>query len=464
MAQCGKGKSCGATCIERSDKCRKSLSQNNNSSVGATRKLLEGLFGPLPNLKSLPRTKPEDEKVFEDISRLLKGQEAQYIPLSRDVKSKGSGEVTRLQKALGLGELTRQEVGRDWQVLKDEALRRKDELRQEIRRQQKLGTTKAKEKERELQRELNELNAALKLGEGGRKTPVSQATREARVGAKYFDQGFFPEKTVVGKAADFDWEGNARTGTNGKKGGFGSVLFQNDVVVKRGDLGERELEILRRVGQAGLGPELIYGEIGRRKETFASVGIHDGRVAMTRVGGKEIGRFSSPQERVGNSTVGDIYWRARANLHRLGIAHNDSHGDNIIVDSTGKPRFVDFGISQENPKAALSEAFGGIVSKAVIPSGAVIVGGLRKDVQSTLVKTSGISEKPSNQPTNLRRIFTNLASVKAHLRKLGLSNDEVAQVMASGIRNPQSYYNAGAWGKLSNEEALRVINMLYDGI
>lgn len=464
MARCGKGKSCGATCIEQSDKCRKSLSQSNNTSLVSTRKLLEGLFGPLPNLRSLPKSKSEDEKVFDDISRLLKGQEAKHIPLSRDVKSIGTGEVTRLQKALGLGELTRQEVGRDWQVLKDEALRRKQDLRDEIRKQQRLGTTKAKAKEKELQKELDELNAALKAGEGGKKGPVSQATKDARIGAKYFDQAFSPEKTVVGKQADYDWEGNAKQGTNGKKGGFGSVLFQGDTVVKRGDLGENELEILRKVGQAGLGPQLIYGEIGRRKETFAGVGIHDGRVAMSRVEGTEVGKFPSFREKVGDTTVGDAYWKARADLHRLGVAHNDTHGDNVIVDTSGHPRFVDFGISQDNPKAALSEAFGGIVNKTVIPPGAVIPGGMRRDNQAFLVKTSGMGEPAKDQPRNLRRIYSNLSNVKAHLRKLGMNNDEIAEVLASGIRNPDSRYNKGAWGKLTNDDAFQIINMLYDGI
>jgi hypothetical protein len=464
MTKCTKGKNCGSSCIERSDKCRKNLSPSGNSDLLSTRRLIEGLFGPQSTLKSRSEPQSPDQKVLDDISRLMRGEEPLFIPLSRDVKSRGSGEVTRLQDALGLGELTRQEVGRDWQVLREEALRRKDELRKEIKKQQILGTTKAKAKEKELKRELEELNQALKAGESGKKEPISQATREARIGAKYFDQSFSPERSISGKAADYDWEGNARQGTNGKKGGFGSVLFQGDVVVKRGDLGERELEILRRVGEAGLGPELIYGEIGRRKETFASVGIHEGRVAMSRVEGREIGGFTSSQERIGDSTVGNIYWRARAELHRLGIAHNDAHGGNVIVDGTGKPRFVDFGISQDNPKAALSEALGGIVNRSVIPPGAVIIGGMNRDYQSSLVKTSGITEPAKDQPENLRRIYSNLTTVKSHLRSMGLNNDEIAQILTTGIRNPLGTYNKGAWGKLTNDDALQIINMLYNGI
>lgn len=481
MARCSKGKGCGASCIQQSHKCRKSLAPSGNQSVKSTRDLIKDLFGSqlgpkpekapqrliVPGLSALnpaDRESPSMKAALDDVSRLLKGESAQNLPLSRDVKSKGTGEVTRLQKALGLGELTRQEVGRDWQVLKDEAQRRKQELRDEIRKQQKLGTTKAKAKEKELQKELDKLNDALKSGESGKKSPVSQATKEARIGAKYFDQAFSPEKTVVGKQADYDWEGSARQGTNGKKGGFGSVLFQGDVVVKRGDLGENELEILRKVGQSGLGPQLIYGELGRRKETFAGVGIHDGRVAMTRVEGVEVGRLPSSKHVIGDTTAGDAYWKARADLHRLGVAHNDAHGDNVIVDGSGRPRFVDFGVSQDNPRAALSEAFGAIVNKSVIPPGAVIQGGMRKDLQSGTVRTSGILESPANQPRNLRQVYSNLTSVKAKMQRLGLSNDEIAQIMSSGIRNPESFYNMGVWGKLTNDQALDLITTLYNGI
>jgi predicted unusual protein kinase regulating ubiquinone biosynthesis (AarF/ABC1/UbiB family) len=148
----------------------------------------------------------------------------------------------------------------------------------------------------------------------------------------------------------------------------------------------------------------------------------------------------------------------------LGIAHNDSHGGNIIVDERGFPRFVDFGLSQDNPKAALSEAFGGIVNRTVIPPGAVVQGGIRSDIQASKVRVSGIKDSAAGRPENLNRIYSNLSNVKTHLKKLGMSNDEIAQVMASGIRNPESSYNKGAWGKLTNEEALKVIGMLYDGV
>lgn len=467
MARCNKGKICGSTCINKGIKCRKSLQPSTSNSLktaagellkreGGIEDLIGGLFG----VKLQPLA-PKSDPVMDDISRLLKGEEPLHIPLSRNAKSKGNGEVSRLQDALGMGKLTREEVGRDWEALRDEALRRKEELRGEIKRLSKLGTPKSKAKAAELKAELDKVNDALKVGSDKK---VSDSTREARIGAKYFDRDFSPEKTVAGKATDYDWEVNARVGSNGKRGGFGSVLFEGDIVVKRGDIGENELEIIRKVGEQGLGPQLIYGEIGGRKETFGSINIHSGRVAMTRVEGVELGTFSSSKERIGDTTVGDTFWRARAALHRLGVAHNDCHDKNIIVDSRGVPRFVDFGLSQDNPRAALSEAFGGIVNRTVIPPGAVIKGGIKGDPQASQVKISGKDAPASERPESLNRIYSNLTAVKAHMKKLGMSNDEIAQVMASGTRNSESFYNQGAWGKITNEEAIRIVGMLYDGV
>ena len=474
MARCNKGKVCGSTCINKGIKCRKQLKPSDSKSLakvsqsltakeGWIEDLVGGLFGvPLKPLPPQPAPKKaKGDLILDDVSRLLKGEEPQHITLTRDNKSRGNGEVTRLQDALGLGPQTRKEVGRDWEALKEEALRQKEDLRAEIKRLGKIGTPATKAKAAQLKEQLNKLNDALAQEPGKQ---VSSATRDARVGAKYFDQSFSPEKTVSGKASDYSWETNARSGTNGKKGGFGTVLFEGDTVVKRGDIGERELEIIRKAGQLGIGPELVYGEIGKRKEMFGSISIHDGRVAMTRVGGQEIGSFANPNDKVGDSTAGEVFWRARALLHRAGIAHNDSHGGNIIVDGKGVPKFVDFGISQDNPKAALSEAFGGVVNRTVIPPGAVIKGGIRTDVQAALAKPSGIKLPPAEQPPSLRRMYANLATVKTHLRKLGMSNDEIAEVMSTGIRNPESRYNQGGWGKLTNDEAMKVIGMLYDGI
>lgn len=422
------------------------------------------LFGIRPETKEEPNLldRGGDDLILDDISRMLKGEEALNIPLTRDMRSKSAGLVSRLQDALKLGQMTRDEVGRDWEALKEEAERRKAELRKEIKKQRVLGTTKAKAKEKELQSELDEIQSALKAGASGKKQPVSQTTREARLDAKYFDESFSPLRSISGTTNDWDWERSAKTGSNGKRGGFGSVLFEGDVVVKRGDVGEKELDIIRKAGELGLGPKLLYGEVGPRKETFGGVQVHTGRIAMSRVEGVELSSLAG--QTLKGKVPGDIYWGARARIHRAGIAHNDAHGRNVIVDDQGRPRFVDFGLSQDNVKAALSEALGGIVSRSVLPPGAVIQGTLKSDFQAVRDTSSGLGKPVGEQPKNLRTLYANLSKVKIELKRMGLSNDDIAQLMATGIRNPESTYNKGPWGKLTNEQTLQIINTLYDGI
>jgi hypothetical protein len=50
------------------------------------------------------------------------------------------------------------------------------------------------------------------------------------------------------------------------------------------------------------------------------------------------------------------------------------------------------------------------------------------------------------------------------MRKDGLSNQEIGQVMGDGIRNKESVYLNGAWAKISDEQAQSYINDLYKGV
>ena len=53
-------------------------------------------------------------------------------------------------------------------------------------------------------------------------------------------------------------------------------------------------------------------------------------------------------------------WNLRKRIHEAGIAHNDMHAGNAYYDSdTGNVGLVDFGLAQDDPMAALMEAFGG---------------------------------------------------------------------------------------------------------
>ena len=60
------------------------------------------------------------------------------------------------------------------------------------------------------------------------------------------------------------------------------------------------------------------------------------------------------------SEIYDKVFRARREMHRQGIVHNDMHGGNIKVDEDGNLQIIDLGLAEENPLAALFEGLGGI--------------------------------------------------------------------------------------------------------
>jgi serine/threonine protein kinase len=183
---------------------------------------------------------------------------------------------------------------------------------------------------------------------------------------------------------------------------------------------------------------------------------------MSVVPGKELMDMRS-DTKIGNTTAGDAYWAARANLHRMGIAHNDMHPGNLLIDETGKGRWVDMGLANDSPGAALAEALG-VLRR---PRGSVGVG--RGDWQG-----QGYGPETGNRvgfvaptaPENLRKMKSNHETkVLPFLRSKGLTDDEIGTVMTYGIRqDPSSYTTTSGFNKLNDSDALQAINLLYDEI
>jgi hypothetical protein len=251
-----------------------------------------------------------------------------------------------------------------------------------------------------------------------------------------------------------------------------AILGKNGDVVKRGEIGQNEVAITDKVGKLGLGPRIISAELD-------GPGVFDaknskGRIAMTKVEGKPIGDRKADDE-VNGVKVADAYWTARAQLHRAGIAHNDMHIDNVLIDNKGKARFVDLGVSQDNPKAAFAEAMGAFDP----PKGAVksrVKGAKGKgDFQARRFdgtagplltqaqKTGNLKELETKAPV-AARVLNNMTSLQNRMLKDGYTRDDIATIMDHGVRNNDSTYNKGVWGKISNEQAIEYIGILYDGI
>ena len=299
----------------------------------------------------------------------------------------------------------------------------------------------------------------------GTRLPTGSATGNtayAKQEAADFDKNFKPASRQGGT---YDWNETTKPGTKKiGEGSFGTVLMTKGpppVAVKRGEISAQEAAIIKKVGEAGIGPRLIAGELAGGGRMQYGVKLGDGRIAMSVVPGKELMDMRS-DTKIGNTTAGDAYWAARANLHRMGIAHNDMHPGNLLIDEKGKGRWVDMGLANDSPGAALAEALG-VLER---PRGSVGVGKGDWQGQGYARQTGNNGTRAtSSSPENLKRMQSNHdTKVLPFLRSKGLDNDEIGEVMTLGLRAKPSQYTTGGFAKLSASDALEAINLLYDGI
>jgi hypothetical protein len=272
---------------------------------------------------------------------------------------------------------------------------------------------------------------------------------------------------------NYDWEDSlSKDAKVLGRGSYGTaILGGNGDVVKRGEIGENEAALIDRAGKLGVGPRVISAELDGPADY--TPGAKKGHIAMTLVEGEPIGYRTGPE-------VSNAYWQARATLHRGGIAHNDMHIENVLVGSDGKGRFVDMGMAQDNPKAALAEAMGVFTnplpgtSKDWKPNGMTgngdwqaqrydnIGGPLIRDVERKGMQSA--RQRLEQEHPNAYTIYRNRANAINRMREMGLTDQEITDTMFHGIRSTDSSFERGAMGKLTNDQAQEIIEVLYDGI
>jgi hypothetical protein len=427
-----------------------------------------------------PKRTIADDDLMDDISRLMKGESPKHISMVADdsARVKIKSQIAQLQSALGLGALTRYEVGRDLEGLLDEARNLRNNLKSRIQRAKPGSAGRAK-----LVKHLNEVEEAIK----GPQTKATGNVRYAREDARDHD-GDMLSKGISRELGNksYRWEDSYGSGsTLLGKGAYGTVLREPNKgnAIKRGEVGEIEADLIERLGKADLGPKLLAAQLDG--DSQYNPGTKIGRVAMSVVAGSPIGS-KAPDKEIGGVKVADAYWTARANLHRMGIAHNDMHIENVLIDRKGKARFVDLGLAQDSPKAALAEAMGIFLpprgSLAERGRGAAGQGDwqmrrwkgtggsfledyervLKSDALPTTVKS--YRETLEKKAPILARIQENKADVQFAMKKDGFSNNDIATVMDHGIRSPMETYEQGVWAKMSNEQAQKYISILYGGV
>jgi len=326
------------------------------------------------------------------------------------------------------------------------------------------------------------------LGMKGRMKPETSGpgsatgnTKWARLDAKDHDDGLYNVRRE-GDAKYDGWKDSYGSGARKiGEGAYGTVMRNPDgTFVKRGDISDTEAALIKRLGDRDLGPKLIAADINGparyHQENF--VDVKNGRIAMGEVPGKPIGA-AGPGTQFGGRNAADIYWKAMADLHRMGIAHNDAHIDNILVDDKGKGRWVDLGLAQASPRAALAEALG--VFKPLKGGDAITVpAGARGEGNWQTARWDGTGVKAAQRARDggtktwgefqqrfpvAAQVWENKPAVIYELKRMGLDVNEINSMIAHGIRSPLSSYDeSDGFGRITDKQAQNLLNMLYDGI
>lgn len=318
-------------------------------------------------------------------------------------------------------------------------------------------------------------------GKQGTSGPASATgnTKWARLDAKDHDA----DLGKVRREGDPKYNGwKDSYGSGAKKigeGSYGTVMRNPDgTFVKRGDIANTEAGLIRRLGEKDLGPKLIAADINGparyHKENF--VDVKNGRIAMGEVKGQPIGTASAATK-FGGKNSADIYWKAMAELHRMGIAHNDAHIDNILVDKSGKGRWVDLGLAQASPKAALAEAMGIFNTIKGAEAQRVMGAAGQGNWQTRRFEGTGVRDAQRARDGGTKtwaefqqrfpvasRVWENRPAAQYRLRAMGLTKNDISSIIDHGIRSPLETYTKGPWAKLTDQQAQEVLSILYDGI
>jgi len=490
VKRCTKGTSCGATCIDSRERCVLELGPLVST--------------PLTKVKTIIKKKePGIATIFNRAIEAGKAERAPSVPsdLKRQLAALGPPPQNKNKPDSLWGDWETKELEKMQRFFqnKESGPKQKDQLERinrELARRQQPSDAGQPAKKGDLTLAMDDISrimrgslpqnlqvasagneggirARLKTSGGGSATGN---TRWARDDASDFDKSFKIYKRIRGDADMVDWNETVKNGKKIGEGGFGTVLKVGNVAHKRGEVGGQEADIIKRVGEAGIGPKLLGAEISTKKRDGYGVDLHNGRIAMSVVPGKELGNVKADTKIAGKNAA-DIYWKAMADLHRLGIAHNDAHTDNILVDNKGKGRWVDMGLAQASPKAALAEALG--VFKTIPGQEASRAPGAagQGNWQARRWRGTGVSAAEAAKRKGVdswkefmerfptaARVWENRPAAQFKLRKLGLSQADLSSIIDHGIRSPLDSYNKGVWAKITDKQAQEVLNTLYDGI
>lgn len=434
---------------------------------------------PAPKTLQPSKGKGETDLIMDDISRLLRGSAPQNLQIASAGNEAGirakvkPTEVRKVERQLesALGSKARPSMNVD--QLREAAAREANAL------SLRWDKATAAAERKDIRARMDKLEAAIARADELNATATGN-TRWARVEAKDHDDALGKVRREGSKTYN-GWSDSYGSGaTKIGEGSYGTVIKNPDgTFVKRGDISDTEAALIKRLGERDLGPKLIAADINGPGQYHKekAVDIKNGRIAMGEVKGDPIGAAAGPGKQFNGKNAADIYWKAMAELHRMGIAHNDAHIDNILVDEKGKGRWVDMGLAQASPKAALAEAMG--IFKPLkggddmsVPSGATGDGNWQTRRWSGTGVSTAESMKVLGQWSEFQqrfpvasRVWDNKEKVIGKMKDMGMDVNEINSIINHGIRSsPTSYTRSDGFNRITDDQAQELIKTLYDGI
>lgn len=64
----------------------------------------------------------------------------------------------------------------------------------------------------------------------------------------------------------------------------------------------------------------------------------------------------------------------------------------------------------------------------------------------------------------MAKVVSNYTGVLKEMKRDGFSFNEINEVRNHGIGSPNSSYRLGVWSKMTDSQALKYINLLYDNV
>lgn len=325
--------------------------------------------------------------------------------------------------------------------------------------------------------------------EKGEYTKAMDAYRKAtNMDQRLEDREAVKELNAMAKEYCFDPEYDLSDDSLGEElgtGAFGSVYESADGenVIKDGEIGEEELKALDVLMDNEFTPYLVNAEFRepfmtqseRRgsmadsadSQDFAGLAFFDsvksakGRFAMSMAKGFDLGNIDMY---IGDEEGIDFakreIWRARASIHKAGVAHNDMHSGNIFIDipedgwdydAPPKIQILDLGLARVDYMAALMEAIAGITLEDGQMSPKAMNGNLPQEMQDKMdenlakFKEMIYEDYPEEDEELTAEDFENL-----FLGKIRLQDDELAELRAK-------------W-EMDDETIQQYLDVLYDGL